>query len=80
MLDDVQFPKHVRTSDRIIMQLWQCPLLLMVSLIAAINTQQTPSQQRFEPNQVAELVELHQQLGPSREQQEQPAQADNKVL
>ncbi|KAI9563079.1 putative AST-B/myoinhibitory peptide-like precursor [Daphnia sinensis] len=60
------------------MQLWQCPLLLMVSLIAAINTQQTPSQQRFEPNQVAELVELHQQLEPSREQQEQPAQADNK--
>jgi hypothetical protein len=65
------------------MQFWQCPLLLMVSLIAAINTQQTPSQ-RLEPNQVAGLVELHQQLEQSREHQqlqqpEQPAQADNKV-
>ncbi|XP_046642793.1 prothoracicostatic peptides-like isoform X1 [Daphnia pulicaria] len=68
------------------MQFWQCPLLLMVSLIAAINTQQTPSQ-RFEPNQVAGLVELHQQLEQPREHQEQhhqqqqpeqPAQADNK--
>jgi hypothetical protein len=68
------------------MQFWQCPLLLMVSLIAAINTQQTPSQ-RLQPNQVAGLAELHQQLEQPRDQQseqhqqqpEQPAQADNKV-
>lgn len=57
----------------------------MVSLIAAINTQQTPSQ-RLEPNQVAGLVELHQQLEQQQKEQhqqqqqpEQPAQADNKV-
>lgn len=63
------------------MQFWQCPLLLMVSLIAAINTQQTPSQ-RLEPNQVAGLVELQQQqVQPiqGQQQQEQPSQSDNKV-
>jgi hypothetical protein len=64
------------------MQFWQCPLLLMVSLIAAINTQQTPSQ-RLEPNQVAGFVQLHKQLEQQQEQHqqqpEQPAQADNKV-
>ncbi len=68
-------------TDRIIMQFWQCPLLLMVSLIAAINTQQTPSQ-RLEPNQVAGLVELQQQqVQPiqGQQQQEQPSQSDNKV-
>lgn len=65
------------------MQFWQCPLLLMVSLIAAINTQQTPSQ-RLEPNQVAGFVQLHKQLEQQKEQHqqqpEQPAQADNKVI
>ena len=58
------------------MQFWQCPLLLMVSLIAAINTQQTPSQ-RLEPNQMDGLVE-QQQVQP-QQQQEQPTQSDNKV-
>lgn len=47
--------------------------MLMVSLIAAINTEQTPSQ-RLEPNQG--LVE---QQGQPQQMQEQPSQADNKV-
>ena len=74
----------------IIMQMWQCPLLLLsVSLIAAINTQQMPSQ-RLEPNQVAELVEQQQQQQQHQahtQQQQQPQQqqtrevskAENKV-
>lgn len=60
-------------TDKIIMQFWHCPLMLMVSLIAAINTEQTPSQ-RLEPNQG--LVE---QQGQPQQMQEQPSQADNKV-
>lgn len=54
------------------MQFWHCPLMLIVSLIAAINTEQTPSQ-RLEPNQGLEQQDQPQQM------QEQPSQSDNKV-